>query len=91
MDSVQRALPFITETLSKVIGRETRVRVMQEASDRREESSAVSVSTGLKEIDEPHTQVVKTPDAVLADPHVKQVLDVFKGRVREQTNTDENG
>ena len=71
MASVQRNQAFLEETVAAVAGYPIKIRFVQEAADRREGEEATVVVTPLAE-------------APLKDARVQKVLDVFKGRVREQ-------
>jgi DNA polymerase-3 subunit gamma/tau len=69
MASVQRNQIFLEETVAAVAGGPVRVRLVQQASDRREGEEVTVV-------------VAPLADAPVKDARVQKVLDVFKGRVR---------
>jgi hypothetical protein len=72
--AVGRAQALLLETASALAGRPMKVRLVQEAQDRREgEDSTVVVASVVEE---------KARETV-QDARVQKVLDVFKGKIRE--------
>lgn len=86
MSAVQRAQGFILETLTALTGQNVRVKFIQEEPDRREGSASVTVQAPVQTADSLETEPDAAPAsaASISDPHVKKVLDVFKGRVRSE-------
>jgi len=72
--SVQRNQAFLEETVAAVVGRPIRVRLVQQALDRREGEDATVVVMPVSE---------EKTRAAVQDVRVQKVLDVFKGKIRE--------
>jgi hypothetical protein len=73
MASVQRNLVFLEEMVAAVVGRPIKVRLLQQARDRREGEDATVVIASMTEEKE---------RTISQDAGVQKVLNVFKGRVR---------
>ena len=74
MESVQRNQAFLDETVTAVVGHPIKVRLVQQAIDRREGEEATVVILPVAE---------EKARAAVQDVRVQKVLDVFKGKVRE--------
>jgi len=77
MSSVQRSQAFLEETAAAAAGRPIKIRFIQSvlAPDRREGNDATVVVLPLAE---------EKTRAAVQDVRVQKVLDVFKGRVRNE-------
>jgi len=83
MDTVQRSLPFIQDTLAALMGVSLRVRFALDEADRREGSTVVTAASTISTpVADEEPVAVPVSEAVLKDPALQKVLGVFKGRVR---------
>lgn len=72
LDSVQRSIAFIAETLAKIVGHPVAVRLLQEPRSSDEESADVMVRPEQEE----------RVAAAVKDEKVQKILEMFKGKIR---------